>query len=136
MKSSTDDTVKFVFLYNDILKNSGIKLINLLSIDADIDCYRWRCKFCKHQVISMNSLNSRVSFQKWLEKKECHFETDYYDPANKSNTFSLDFSAKLLAFLASYQFSKENNFHLTLPSLANNPTTQMAETTILLTIEQ
>ena len=136
MKSSTDDTVKFVFLYNDILKNSGIKLINLLSIDADIDCYRWRCKFCKHQVISMNSLNSCVSFQKWLEKKECHFETDYYDPANESNTFSLDFSAKLLGFLASYQFSKENHFHLTLPSLANNLATQMAETTILLTLEQ
>ena len=84
----------------------------------------------------MNSLNSCVSFQKWLEKKECHFEADYYDPANESNTFSLDFSAKLLGFLASYQFSKENHFHLTLPSLANNPATQMAETTILLTLEQ
>ena len=84
----------------------------------------------------MNSLNSCVSFQKWLEKKECHFEADYYDPANESNTFSLDFSAKLLGFLASYQFSNENHFHLTLPSLANNPATQMAETTILLTLEQ
>ena len=136
MKSSTDDTLKFVFLYNDILKNSGIKLINLLATDADIDCYRWRCKFCKHQVISTNSLNSCISFQKWLEKKECHFKTDYYDPANESSTFSLDFSAKLLGFLASYQFLKENHFHLTLPSIANNPATQMAETTILLTLEQ
>ena len=48
MKSSTDDTLKFVFLYNDVVKNSDIKLINLPAIDADIDCYRWKCKFCKH----------------------------------------------------------------------------------------
>ena len=31
MKSSIDDILKFVFLYHDILKNSGIKLINLLA---------------------------------------------------------------------------------------------------------
>ena len=132
---SVDDTLKFVFLYNDILKNSSIKLINLLVTDADVDCYRWKCKFCEHQVISMNSLDSSDSFQKWLEKKECHFETDY-NPANKSIAFSLAFSAKLLGFLASFQFSKENHFHWRLPSLTDNPTTQMAETTILLTLEQ
>ena len=135
MKFSIDDTLKFVFLYNDILKNSGIKLINLLVTDADVDCYRWECKFCEHQVISMNLLDSFDSFQNWLKKKECHFETDY-DPANKNNTFSLDFSAKLLGFLASFQFSKENHFFWRLPSLTDNPTTQMAETTILLTLEQ
>ena len=135
MKSSIDDTLKFVFLYNDILKNSGIKLINLLATDADVDCYQLKCKFCEHQVILMNSLDSSDSFQNWLEKKECHFETDY-DPANNNNTFSIDFSAKLLGFLASFQFSKESHFHWNLSSLTNNPTTQMAETTILLTLEQ
>ena len=134
-KSSIDDLLKFVFLYNDILKNSSIKLINLLATDADLDCYQWKCKSCKHQVISINSLNSSKSFEEWLEQKECHFKTDY-DPATKSNTFSLDFSAKLLGFLASFQFSKENHFYWRLPSLADNPATQMAETTILLTLEQ
>ena len=122
MKSSIDDTLKFVFLYNDILKNSGIKLMNLLVTDADVDCYRWKCKFCEHQVVSVNSLDSSDSFQKWLEKKECHFQTDY-NPANKNNTFSLAFSAKLRGFLASFQFSKENHFHWRLPSLTDNPTT-------------
>ena len=135
MKSSIDDTLKFVFLYNDILKSSSIKLINLLVTDADVDCYRWKCKFCEHQVISVNSLGSSDMFQNWLEKKECHFETDY-NPTNKNNTFSLAFSAKLLGFLASFQFLKENHFHWRLPSLTDNPTTQMAETTILLTREQ
>ena len=135
MKSSTDDILKFVFLYNNILNNSGIKLINLLVVDADVHCGRWKCKFCKHQVISMNALKSSDLFQKWLEEKECSFETDY-DPGNKSNTFSFDFSAKLLGFLASFQFSKENHFHWTLPSLTNNPARQMTETTILLTLEQ
>ena len=77
MKLSIDDILKFVFLYNDILKNSGIKLINFLAADADVDCYRWKCRFCEHQVISMNSLNSSDSFQKWLDKKVCHFKTDY-----------------------------------------------------------
>ena len=132
---SINDTLKFVFLYKDILKNSGIKLINLLAIDADVDCYWWRCKFCKQQVISMNSLTSSDLFQEWLRKKEFHFETDY-DPYYKNNTFSLDFSAKLLGFLASLQFFKENHFHWRLPSLTENPVTQMAETTILLTLEQ
>ena len=135
MKSSIDDILKFVFLYHDILKNSGIKLINLLATDADVDCYRWKCKFCEHQVISMSSLDSSDSFQKWFEKKECHFETDYH-PSNKNSTFSFDFSAKLLRFLASFQFSKENHFNWALPSLTDNPATQMAETTILLTLEQ
>ena len=135
MKSSVDDILKFVFLYNDILKNSGIKLINLLVTDADVECYRWKCKFCEHQVLSMNSLDSSNSFEKWLEKKNCNFETDY-DPSNKSNTFSFDFSAKLLGFLASFQFSKENHFHWEIASLTDNPTRQMAETTILLTLEQ
>ena len=135
MKSSIDDILKFVFLYHDILKNSGIKLINLLATDADVDCYRWKCKFCEHQVISMSSLDSSDSFQKWFEKKECHFETDYH-PSNKNSTFRFDFSAKLLGFLASFQFSKENHFNWALPSLTDNPATQMAETTILLTLEQ
>ena len=69
MKSSIDDLLKFVFLYNDILKNSSIKLINLLATDADLDCYQWKCKSCKHQVISINSLNSSKSFEEWLEQK-------------------------------------------------------------------
>ena len=135
MKSSVDDTLKFVFLYNDILKNSGIKLINLLVTDRGVNWYQWKCKSCEHQVISMNSLDSSDSFQKWLKKKECHFETDY-NPANEKNNFSDSFSAKILGFLASFQFAKEYHFNPTLPSLANNPTTQMAETTILLTLEQ
>ena len=39
MKYSTDDILKFVFLYQDILENSDIKLINLVATDADINCY-------------------------------------------------------------------------------------------------
>ena len=135
MKSSVDDALKFVFLYNDILKDSGIKLINLLITDQDVDFYQWKCKFCKQQVISINSLDSLGSFQKWLDKKEYYFETDY-NPANKKNNFSDNFSSKILGFLASFQFSKEHHFHSTLPSLSDNPVTQMAETTILLTLEQ
>ena len=54
MKCSIDDSLKFVFLYSNILNNSGIKLINLLATDADVDCHRWKCKFCKHQVTAMN----------------------------------------------------------------------------------
>ena len=135
MKLSTDDMLKFVFLYNDILKNSGIKLINLLVTDADVDCHRWKCKFCKHQIISMRSLASLDTFQEWLERKECNFETDYV-PDYKNNTFSIDFSSNLLGFLASFQFSKENHFHWALPSLTNKADRQMMETTILLTLEQ
>ena len=135
MKSSIDDTLKFVFLYNDILKNSGIKLINLLVTDQEVDCYPWKCKFCKHQVISINSLDSSDSFQRWLDKKEYHFETDY-NPANDKNNFSDNFSSKILGFLASFQFSKQSHFHWELPSLSDNAATQMDETTIMLTLEQ
>ena len=135
MKSSIDDILKFVFLYNDILKNSGIKVINLLITNADVECCRWKCKFCKHQAISLDSLASCDLFEKWLEKEKCNFETDY-DPSNKGNTFSFDFSAKVLGFLASFQFSRENPFQWSLPSLTDNPARQMEETTILLTLEQ
>ena len=83
----------------------------------------------------MDSFDSCDSFQNWLEKKKCYFKT-HYDPANKNNSFSLQFSAKLLGFLASFQFLKEDHFHCRLRPLTDNPTTQMAETTILLTLEQ
>ena len=74
MKSSIDDVLKFVFLYNDVLKNSGVKLINLLVTDAKVACFGLQCKFCRHQVISMDSLDSGESFEKWLEEKECKFQ--------------------------------------------------------------
>ena len=83
----------------------------------------------------MDSLASCDLFEKWLEKEKCNFETDY-DPSNKGNTFSFDFSAKVLGFLASFQFSRENPFQWSLPSLTDNPARQMEETTILLTLEQ
>ena len=134
MKSSIDDILKFVFLYNDVLKSSGIKLINLLVTDAEVTCFGWKCEFCKHQVISIDSLDSCESFQKWLEEKESSFETDY--KPRKNENFSFDFSAKLLGYLASFQFSKRNHFYEMLPSLTDDSTKQMEEATILLTLEQ
>ena len=134
MKSSIDDILKFVFLYNDALKSSGIKLINLLVTDAEVTCFGWKCEFCKHQVISIDSLDSCESFQKWLEEKESSFETDY--KPRKNENFSFDFSAKLLGYLASFQFSKRNHFYEMLPSLTDDSTKQMEEATILLTLEQ
>ena len=134
MKSSIDDILKFVFLYNDILKNSGVKLINLLVTDAKVACFGLQCEFCKHQVISMDSLDSGESFQKWLEEKECNFATDY--KPRKNENFSFDFSSKLLGFLASFQFYKRNHFYEMLPSLTDDSTKQMEEATILLTLEQ
>lgn len=136
MKSSINDILKFVFLYYDVLKKSGVKLINLLVSDSDTNDYQWKCEFWKHHLISIESLYSSDSFQKWFEKKECSFKTDY-NPGNKGHNFSVNFSARLLGFLGSFQFSKENHFHnWELPSLTDDHANQMAETTILLTPEQ
>ena len=126
--------LKFAFLYNDVLKHSGIKLINLLVTDAEVACFGWKCEFCKHQVSSMDSLDSCKSFEKWLEEKGCNFETDY--KPRKNENFSVDFEAKLLGFLASFQFSKTNHFFEMLPSITDDSTKQMKEATILLTLEQ
>ena len=136
MKCSINDVLKFVLLYNDVLKDSRIKLINLLISDADANDYQWKCKFCKNHLISIKALNSSDSFQKWLKKKENNFKTDY-NAGSKNYTFSFDFSARLLGFLASFQFSRKNHFHSwELPSLTDNHVNQMTETTILLTPEQ
>ena len=136
MKCSINDVLKFVLLYNDVLKDSKVKLINLLISDADTNGYQWKCKFCKHHLISTKALNSSDSFQKWLKTKENSFKTDY-NAGSENYTFSFDFSARLLGFLASFQFLRENHFNnWELPSLTDNHVNQMIETTILLTPEQ
>ena len=128
---STVDMKIFLLVFHDVLEGSGIKLINLLATDGEVQV---KCESCKYQVIPMTSLISANAFDKWLEKIKNNFKTSRsYDKILKE--FSCHFAAKILGFLASFQYSKEKRFFTMLPSLSDDPVEQMTET-ILMTREQ
>ena len=70
IKLSTNDMMKFVLTFFDVLGKSGVKLINLLVTD---DKSPPPCDSCKHQIISTETFSSSKSFDKWWEKKEKEF---------------------------------------------------------------
>ena len=128
---STIDMKIFLLVFHDVLERSGIKLINLLATDGEVHV---KCESCRYQVIPMTSLISANAFDKWLEKTKNNFKTSVrYDKIIKE--FSYSFSAKILGFLASFQYSKEKLSFKMLPSLSDDPVEQMTET-ILMTREQ
>ena len=94
IKLSTNDMMKFVLTFFDVLGNSGVKLINLLVIDEELASYQLNCDSCKHQIISIKSFSSSKSFDLWWEKKEQQFTISIiHKDLNKD--FSSDLSAKL-----------------------------------------
>ena len=129
MKLSTSDLIKFMVIYNAILEKSGIKLINLLVIEKELD-YKWNCEKCKFQVITLQFLRSQELFEKWWKEREIYFGK-HFAHRNISNSFSLDFCANILGFLAGLQYIKGSNFQGMLPSLTNKKHKQMKEAQLL-----
>ena len=136
MEMSTMDMMKLALLYNDVLVKSRVTLINILLTNEKQNHYLLKCKNCISQVIPIEHFFSSKSLEKWWENKEDDFVdiNSYYKDANVD--FSINFSAKLLGFLASFQFQKEEGFYGDgLPSLPVNPVQQMSQT-ILMTPKQ
>ena len=126
---STTDMKKFLLVFHDVLENSGIKLINLLAIDEDVHV---KCKDCEYQVIPMMSLTSSDSFEKWREKRKINFKTSSnYDKISKD--FSMRFAAKMLGFLALFEYSWHSC--KTLPCMSDDPVEQIKKA-LLMTGEQ
>ena len=126
---STVDMTKFLLVFHDVLENSGIKLINLLAIDGDSDV---KCEDCKCQVISMMSLTSSNSFEKWRKKREKKFETSS-NYGKISQDLSIRFAGKMFGFLA--LFKREMRSCEMLSCLPNAPVEQITEG-LLMTREQ
>ena len=58
IKLSTNDMVKFVLTFFDVLGKSGLKLINLLVTGEEFIDYQSKCESCKHQMISIKLFTS------------------------------------------------------------------------------
>ena len=114
MKLSTNDVMKFLLLHFDVLKNSGVRVINLLVTDKELDNPPLVCESCKHQVISMESFKSSDHFQSWWEKKHKKFSVSLCY-RNINENFSENFCAQLLFFLATHEIKKESKFDGMLP---------------------
>ena len=113
MKLSTNDVMKFVMLHFNVLKNSGVQVINLLVTDNEFDD-PLVCESCRHQVISMESFTSSDQFQNWWKKKHEKFSVSLcYRNINRN--FSEDFCAQLLLFLATHKIPRESQFDGMLP---------------------
>ena len=98
IKLSTNDMMKFVLTFFDVLDKSGVKLINLLVTDEEHVNFQSKCTSCKHQIISIKSFGSCKSFDTWLESKETKFSISVIHK-NLNRDFSFDLSAKLIGFL-------------------------------------
>ena len=113
MKLSTNDVMKFVMLHFNVLKSSGVKVINLLVKD-EFDDLSLVCESCRHQVIKMKSFESSKHFQNWWEEKHEKFSiSQRYENVNRN--FSEDFCAQLLFFLATHEIQRESQFDGMLP---------------------
>ena len=109
IKLSTNDMIKFVFTFFDILDKSGVKLINLLVTDKGLGSCRLKCNSCEHQVISIESFGSSKTFDAWWENKEQQFSISVIH-RGLNRDFSSHFLAKLGRCIAPLQFSKEIHF--------------------------
>ena len=108
MKASTIDVMKFVLLHFEILKNSGVRVINLLVTDEEFTDLELGCEACKNQVISIESVKSSDQFQNWLMKKNEKFSISVnYENINEN--FNRDFCAQLLFFLATHEIQTLNS---------------------------
>ena len=104
IKLSTNDMMKFVLTFFDVLGKSGVKLINLLVTGEKFSNYQSKCDFCKHQMISVNSFSSSKSFDEWWEKKENEFNISViHSDLNKN--FSSDFLERLVSLVDSSQLN-------------------------------
>ena len=108
IKLSTNDMMKFLLTFFDVLGKSGVKVINLLVTDEGLASYQLKCGSCKHQIISMKSFSSSKSFDLWWDMKEQQFTISVIHRDLNKN-FSCDFFARLGVYLAPLQFSRNNS---------------------------
>ena len=114
IKVTANDVMKFVLLYFDVLKNSSVKVINLLVTDKEYIEFPSICESCKHHVIPMDSMKSVNDFQNWLKRKNQNFcVSHHYENINEN--FSRDFCAQFLFFLATCGLQKSSLFNEMLP---------------------
>ena len=113
MKLSTNDTIKFVLTFHDVLDKSGVKVINLLVTDEVVN-YQSKCESCKQQMISMKIFSSSEVYQRWWKKKKQNFGVSVIHKSLNKN-FRLAISAKALVFLTFFQLSSGNQSSRVLP---------------------
>lgn len=129
MKLSTNDTMKFTLLFFDVLKNSGVRVINLLVTDGKLHQISLKCDACNSQVILMESLESCKSFKRWLRTKNENLSVSVLQE-DTSEYFIRDFSAKLLFLITTSKISKESHFYGMLPLRSEIPLEQIEEANI------
>ena len=127
IKLSTNDAIKFELLNFDVLKNSGVRVINFLVTEKKLGEHPLSCEFCKDQVISMESIASSNSFAKFWNGKKKNFR---FSVLQYNENFLRDFCAKLLFLIATSEIPKDGLFHEMLPLRTEIPLEQMEEAEI------
>ena len=129
IKVSTNDIIKFVLVFFDVLKGSGVRVTNLLVTDQKLNENQFQCKFCNYQVILMESIESVDSFKKWLKYKNQNLSASVLQEDNEK--FAKDFCAKLLFLVTTSDNQKKSHFCGMLPLKTDIPAEQMEEAKFL-----
>ena len=125
---STNDVMKFELLFFENLKGSGVRVINLIVTEKRSGENSLKCESCKHQLISMESIKSLDSFERWFKKKNVELSISLFQKSIKEN-FTRNFIA-LLLFLIVSKIPEETQFHERLPLRTEVPLEQMIEAKI------
>ena len=127
IKLSTNDAVKFELLNFDVLKGSGVQLINFLVTEKNLDEFPLCCEFCKHQVISVKSIASSDSFKRFWNGKKEKFR---FSVLQDNEDFLNYLCAKLLFLITTSRIPQDSLFHEMLPLRTEIPLEQMEEAEI------
>ena len=125
---SFTDIKLFILLFNDELKNSGMKLIPLVVTagKSKYDSINLDCQQCLDYVLSEEELKS---FESRWKNKDGILQVKSEVKPNKG--FSKDFLAKATSLMAATCI-----YHECIPKLTNNSRRQMESLAVLLTREQ
>ena len=129
MKLCISDIHQLIYLYQDELKESGVRIVGLVISNNQNQNVKLYCEFCYIFVVSTEIFQNLNSFQIWLEKSDTYFELSDSDllEGNKES-FSL-FCQKMLSLMACSKCTH-------LPNFTNSVISQIDQLSLLLTPAQ
>ena len=129
MRLCISDIHRLMYLYQDELKNSGIRIIGLIVSNNEIKNLKLNCEFCKIFVVSSKIFENSDSFDTWLGKYDALLELSESDLFQSNQESFSSFCAKMLSLMACAKCTY-------LPNFTKSVASQIDQLSLLLTPEQ
>ena len=128
IKLGLADLKMFILLFNDMLKESNLKLTSLVAADQ-AQGFELKCSDCNYNVLSIEEFKELTTFEDWWKLRTMYFEEGSVEEINLD--FTKRFCAKITGTVAATLIHDKY-----IPSLTDNSDEKMESLTVLLTREQ